>query len=60
MWLTSVYWVECPCGRHIESETHILTCPGCQCLVVIEWPATDEAKHQKPETIKTIKTPTAG
>jgi hypothetical protein len=40
----------------MESETNKVTCPGCQCLVVIEWPATDDAKHQKPET---IKTPTA-
>jgi hypothetical protein len=56
MRLTSVYCVECLCGRHVESETHILTCPGCQRLIVIEWPATDEAEHQKPET---IQTPTA-
>jgi hypothetical protein len=56
MRLTSVYCVECLCGRHIESEIHILTCLGCQHVIVIELPATDEAKHQKPET---IKTPTA-
>jgi single-stranded DNA-binding protein len=49
---TPVYCVECLCGHHIESETNKVTYPGCQCLVVIEWPAAEEEEHQKPETIK--------
>jgi hypothetical protein len=38
----SVYSVDCPCGHHLETETSKSVCPGCQRLVVIEWPAFDE------------------
>jgi hypothetical protein len=44
MRLKSVYCVECICGYRIESETDTdtLICPGCQRLVVIEWPGKEE------------------
>jgi hypothetical protein len=44
----SVYCVECICGHRIESATNNLICPGCQRLVVIEWPASIE-EHQASE-----------
>jgi hypothetical protein len=42
MALKSLYCVECICGYYIESETNTLICPGCQRLVVIEWPGKEE------------------
>jgi hypothetical protein len=47
----SVYCVECICGHHIESATSTLICPGCQRLVVIEWP-TSVAEYQASEQVE--------
>ncbi len=45
MALKSLYCVECICGCYIESETNTLICPGCQRLVVIEWPGKEEVRR---------------
>jgi hypothetical protein len=51
MALKSLYCVECICGYDIESETNILICPGCQRLVVIEWPAQADS-NPTPDNIE--------
>jgi hypothetical protein len=51
MALKSLYCVECICGYDIESETNTLICPGCQRLVVIEWPAQPDS-NRTPENIE--------
>lgn len=55
MALKSLYYVECICGYHIESETNTLICPGCQRLVVIEWPG----KEEQTESSEPKQTPVA-
>ena len=55
MALKSLYCVECICGYYIESETNTLICPGCQRLVVIEWPG----KEGQTERSELKQTPVA-
>ena len=55
MALKSLYCVECICGYYIESETNTLICPGCQRLVVIEWPG----KEDQTESSEPKQTPVA-
>jgi hypothetical protein len=55
MALKSLYCVECICGYYIESETNTLICPGCQRLVVIEWPG----KEEQAERSEAKQTPAA-
>lgn len=45
MRLRSVYEVDCPCGRHITSETKTTRCI-CGRVIVMEWPASDAAQTE--------------
>ena len=38
-----MYHVDCVCGYSIESKATILACAHCQRVIVIEWPACDNA-----------------
>ena len=48
----SLYCVECLCGYRIESESNKLICPGCQRLIVIEWPAGEEREESCDAPLK--------
>jgi Zn finger protein HypA/HybF involved in hydrogenase expression len=50
---TSVYCIECLCGRYIETESAELDCPTCGRKLRIEWDAEAKVAESKPEP-KTI------
>ena len=50
---TSVYCIECLCGRYIETEYVELDCRTCGRELRIEWDAEAKAPESKPEP-KTI------
>jgi predicted RNA-binding Zn-ribbon protein involved in translation (DUF1610 family) len=50
---TSVYCVECLCGRQIETELVELDCPACGRKLLIERDAEKRATVAKPEQNKT-------
>ena len=48
---TSVYCLECLCGRWIEAESSTLDCPACSRTLAIEWAAPQDTDplEKKPQ-----------
>ena len=50
---TSVYCVECVCGREIESSELITTCPHCRRTLIIEWRESEPTSSSgRPVSLK--------
>jgi hypothetical protein len=54
MGYTSVYSLECVCGRQIETEERTLSCPSCHRELVIEWGRDDKRDSGVPEAGKRL------
>jgi predicted RNA-binding Zn-ribbon protein involved in translation (DUF1610 family) len=55
MRIASIYCLDCPCGRHIETREEKLKCPECGRLLVIEW-RENRSELPKPQPIPIRRT----
>jgi predicted RNA-binding Zn-ribbon protein involved in translation (DUF1610 family) len=53
MTATSLYSLDCVCGRQLHSQSRDLVCPACGRQIHIEWPAKAEEEISSEDSQET-------